>query len=55
MALKGKGQFYWKLINNQQGIPYIAGPKREGMHFSGMIKLKLKFFISMQNKFTKKC
>ena len=34
---------YWKLINNQQGIPYIAGPKREGMPFGGMIKLKIKF------------
>ena len=39
MALKGKGQFYWKLINNQQGIPYIAGPKWGDMPFSGMIKL----------------
>ena len=38
---------YWKLINNQQGIPYIAEPKREGMSFSGMIKLKLKFFKNM--------
>ena len=28
-----------KLINNQQGITYIAGPKREGMPFSGMIKI----------------
>ena len=45
MALKGK--FCWKLINNQQGIPYIAGPKREGMPFRRMIKLKLKFFKSM--------
>ena len=35
------GNFYWKLINNQQDIPYTAGPKREGMPFSGMIKLKL--------------
>ena len=34
-------------MSNQQGIPYIAGPKREGMPFSGMIKLKLKFFKSM--------
>ena len=25
------GKFYWKLINNQQGMPYIAQPKREGM------------------------
>ena len=45
MALKGK--FYWKLINNQQDIPYIAGPKQEGTPFSGMIKPKLKFFKSM--------
>ena len=28
-------------------IPYIAGPKREGVPFSGMTKLKLKFFKSM--------
>ena len=34
---------YLKLINNQQGIPSIAGPKREVMPFSGMIKLKFKF------------
>ena len=34
-------------INNQQGIPYIAAPKQKGMPFSGMIKLKLKFFKSM--------
>ena len=46
MALKGK--FYWKLINNQQSIHYIAGPKREGMPFSR------KFFRSMSNKITKK-
>ena len=26
---------------------YIAGPKREGMPLSGMIKLKLKFLKSM--------
>ena len=45
IALKGK--FYWKLINNQQGIPYVAGTKREGMPFSGMIKLKLKFLKCM--------
>ena len=30
-----------------QDIPYIAGPKREGMPFSGMIKLKLKFLKSI--------
>ena len=36
-----KGKFYWKLSNNQQGIP-----KREGMLFSGMIKLKLEFLKS---------
>ena len=47
MALKGKILLDWKLINNQQDIPYIAGPKQEGMSFSGMIKLKLKFFNSM--------
>ena len=41
-----KGKFYRKLINNQQDIPYLAGPKPEGMPFSGMIKLKLKFFKS---------
>ena len=34
---------YWKLINNQQGIPYTAGPKREGVSFGEMIKLKIKF------------
>ena len=34
------GKFYRKLINNQQGIPYLAGPKREGIVFSGMVKLK---------------
>ena len=45
MALKRK--FYWKLFNNQQGIPYKAGPKQEGIPFSAMIKLKLKFFKSM--------
>ena len=39
MALKGK--FYWKLINNQHDIPYIAGPKREGMLFSGIVKLRI--------------
>ena len=48
-----KGKFYRKLINNQQDIPYLAGPKPEGMPFSGMIKLKLKFFKSTQNKITK--
>ena len=52
MALKRK--FYWKLFNNQQGIPYKAGPKQEGMPFSAMIKVKLKFFKSIQNKITKK-
>ena len=41
------------LINNQQDIPYIVRPKREGMPFSGKIKLKLNFFKSMQNKITK--
>ena len=45
--------WFKKLTNNQQGIPYIAGPKQEGMTFSGMIKTKLKFFKSMQNKITK--
>ena len=40
-------------MNNQQDIPYIAGPKQEGMPFSEMIKLNLKFFKSMQNKITK--
>ena len=48
------GKFYWKLINNQQGILYIVGPKQEAMPFSGMIKRKLKFFTSMQNKITEK-
>ena len=42
-----KGKFYWKVVNNQQDIPYIAEPIREGMPFSGMIKLKLNFFKSM--------
>ena len=50
MALKEK--FYWKLINNQHDIPYIAGPKREGMLFSGIVKLRI--FKSMQNKINKK-
>ena len=45
MALKGK--ILLELINNQQGIPYIAEPKREAMPFSGMIKLKLKFLKTM--------
>ena len=35
------------IINNQQDTPYIAGPKPEGMPFSGMIKLKFKFLKSM--------
>ena len=25
-----KEKVYWKLINNQQGMPYIAGPKQRG-------------------------
>ena len=41
-------------MNNQLDIPYIAGPKWEGVPFSGMIKLKLKFFKSMYNKITKR-
>ena len=45
MALKEKSLL--KLINIQQGIPYIAGPKRESMPFIGMIKLKLILFKSM--------
>ena len=32
----------------------IAGPKRESIPFSGMIKLKLEPFKSIQNKITKK-
>ena len=48
MALKEK------LINNQQSIAYIAGSKREDMAFSRIIKIKLIFFKSMQNKITKK-
>ena len=40
-------KFYFKLINNQQDVPCIAGPKREGMPFSGKIKLGLNFFKSM--------
>ena len=39
MALNGK--ILLEPINNQQGIAYIAGPKQEGMSFSGMIKLNL--------------
>ena len=31
------GKFSWKLINNQHGIPYITGPNREGILFSGVI------------------
>ena len=42
------------LVNNQQGIPYITGPKREGVPYCEMIKLKLKFLKSMWNKITKK-
>ena len=40
-------------MTNQQDIPYIAGPKQEGMSFSGMIKSKLNFFKNMQNKIIK--
>ena len=47
MALKEK--FYWKFINNQQGMPFITGSKGEGTLFSGMIKRKLKFLKSMLN------
>ena len=42
MALKGT--ILLELINNQQGIAYTAGPKREGMAFSGMINLNLNLF-----------
>lgn len=35
--MKTKEEFYWKLVNNQQVIPYIAGPEQEGMHFNGTI------------------
>ena len=34
-------------IINRAYIPYIAVPKREGVPFSGMTKLKLKFFKSI--------
>ena len=33
-------------------MSYMAGPKGEGMPFSGKIKLKLNFVKSMQNKIT---
>ena len=36
----------WKLINNQQGIPHIAG----SMPFSEMIKFKLKLFKICRTK-----
>ena len=39
MALKEKILLETSTIIKQD-IPYIAGPKREGMPFSGMIKLK---------------
>ena len=39
MALKEKILLETSTII-KQNIPYIAGPKREGMPFSGMIKLK---------------
>ena len=29
------GKFYWKLISDQQGIPYIAGTKQEGSTLLG--------------------
>ena len=48
MALKGK--ILLELINNQQDIPYIAVPKREGMSFSGMAKLKLKSFLKVSRR-----
>ena len=46
-GIKRKNSTGSRIINNQQDIPHIAGPKPEGMPFSGMIKLKLKFFKSM--------
>ena len=52
MALKGKSLL--ETYQYQQGILYFAGPKLQGMPFSGMIKLKLKFFKTMQNKIPKK-
>ena len=45
MALKGKNLL--ETYQYQQGILYFAGPKLQGMPFSGMIKLKLKFFKTM--------
>ena len=39
MALKEKILLETSTIIKQD-IPYIAGPKREGMPFSGLIKLK---------------
>ena len=37
------GKFYWNPIINQHVIPCIEVPKREGMPFSKMIKLKLEY------------
>ena len=49
-----KSRFDFKSLFRPLGIPYIAGRKREGMPFSGMMKHKLKFRKSMYNKITKK-
>ena len=35
-----KGEILLESYNSQTGHTYIAGPKQEGMSFSGMIELK---------------
>ena len=32
------GKLHWRLLNNQQGIPYVAGPKPESMPSVGWYK-----------------
>ena len=43
-----KGKFYWKLINNQGGIPYIAGAKWEGTPL--IYNLNFKYMSNEINK-----